>query len=99
MMNEKALRLFGLYEDSGRTSPLKRLAAVCVPPAHITREDVTAAWSHAVMYSAKGLTLPDYEAAVKLLQKRHPSWQIIDYEFVPIGLDLSKADNDVAEGT
>ena len=46
-----------------------------VVPDEATKEAVFAAWSYAVRYTAKGLDVPDYEAAGKLLAQRHPKWQ------------------------
>lgn len=43
-------------------------------PDPTTEQVVSAAWSYAMQYSAKGLDLPDYEAAIKLLLERHPTW-------------------------
>lgn len=93
---EQSLRMFGLYQDSNRNR-LGTLVAVVIPPEPVSHETVEIAWAYAVMYSAKGLTIPDWEGAVKLLKKRHPSWQVIGYEFIPVGLNLSKADEDVSE--
>lgn len=44
-------------------------------PDDVAADLVRHAWSYAVRYSAKGLDVPDYEAAAKLLMQRHPSWQ------------------------
>lgn len=93
---ERSLRMFGLYQSSNRTKPDK-LVAVVIPPEDVSHETVETAWGYAVMYSAKGLTIPDWEAAVTLLKNRHPSWEVIGYEFIPVGLNLSKADEDVPE--
>lgn len=48
--------------------------AVVILPDELCYRDVEAAWSHAVRYTARGLDLPDYEAAVSLMMQRHPSW-------------------------
>lgn len=68
----------------------------------ITPEDtdpavVQAAWSYAVRYTAKGLDLPDNEAAAKLLLDRHPSWTLVESMPHTINIDLSKADEDRPE--
>lgn len=39
------------------------------------KDQVFAAWSYAVRYTARGLDLPDYDEAFALIQRRHPSWQ------------------------
>jgi hypothetical protein len=71
-------------------------AVVALP--EVTEADVvTAAWAYAVTFSAKGLNRPDYEAALELFKKRHPSWQILGRKFSRIELVLSKADDDIPE--
>jgi len=52
-------------------------------------------------HSAKGLDLPDYEAAFKLLRERHPSWHVYSGTVGNIRItasNLDKAENDEAEG-
>lgn len=66
-------------------------------PEPIRLEIVVAAWSYALRYSAKGLDVPDYEAALKLMLKRHPSWQVIKarghgVEYIKDLADSDKAD-------
>lgn len=68
----------------------------------ITSEDtdvtvVQAAWSYALRYTAKGLDLPDQEAALDLMQQRHPSWQFIRSNVQTVPVDLTKADGDKPE--
>jgi hypothetical protein len=60
-------------------------------------EVVIAAWAYAVRYTAKGLDLPDYDAAFKLMVERHPSWEIIKSQCPGVQIDLSKADQDTPE--
>lgn len=85
-------KLFAIYQRNGNN-----LMAVLQLPQETMASVVTAAWAYAVTYSAKGLNIPDYEAAVELMKKRHPSWQVIARDFIPIGLDLTKAVDDVTE--
>jgi hypothetical protein len=65
----------------------------------VTKEMVQAAWSNAVRYTAKGLDLPDHELAIKRLQERHPKWVIIRSLCYSVNIDLTVADNDIAENT
>lgn len=58
---------------------------------------VKSAWSYAVRYTAKGLDLPNYDEAVKLLLKRHPSWKVIHSIPVTVPIDLNVADDDEPE--
>ena len=73
------------------------LHAVVMLPEVTEAAIVTAAWSYAVTFSAKGLNRPDYDAAVELLKQRHPSWNVVGNKFTRIDLDLAKADDDLAE--
>lgn len=57
----------------------------------------TAAWSYAVRYSAKGLDLPDYDAAVALLKQRHPGWEVFESQLPSIGYDKSLAESDAPD--
>lgn len=63
-------------------------------PSPVSLEDVTAAWSYAIRYSAKGLDLPDFDAAIALLKERHPSWTVFTSQFPTVGYDKSLADAD-----
>jgi hypothetical protein len=63
----------------------------------IENQQVTAAWAYALRHKAKGLDLPDHEAAVKLLLDRHPSWMVIEGKVETVAVNLALADQDVAE--
>jgi len=71
--------------------------AVLSLPEVTDPEIVTAAWAYAVTFSAKGLNRPDFEAALELFKKRHPSWLILGTKFSRIELNLTKADDDIPE--
>lgn len=71
--------------------------AVLSLPEVTDADVVTAAWAYAVTFSAKGLNRPDYEAALELFKKRHPSWQVLGTKFSRIELNLAKADEDIPE--
>lgn len=60
-------------------------------------ETVAAAWAYAVRYTAKGLDLPDHQAAMKLMLERHPSWNIVESRCVDIQVNLALAEKDVSE--
>ena len=91
-MPERTVKLFALYQ--GRKDDLM---AVIIVPEGTQAAVIEAAWAFAVTYSAKGLNIPDYDAALVLLKKRHPSWELIGYEFTPIRLNLAKASEDIPE--
>lgn len=88
-------RVFNLQCYGGRN---EASTYVVITPEHTTTEVVTAAWSYVVRYSAKGLDLPDYEAAAALLMQRHPSWTIVQSRIVNIPVNLATAETDVPEG-
>ncbi len=89
-------RVFQL-QPYGSTRGAEDFQCIVVVPESVSPEIATAAWSNAVRYTAKGLDLPDHEAAIQRLQKRHPSWIIIRSLCYGIGIDLRKADNDVPD--
>lgn len=72
---------------------------VAITPTSTQLEVVVAAWSYAVRYTAKGLDLPDYEEAVKMLIQRHPSWTAFESRINNIAVTLAKAETDVPEDT
>jgi hypothetical protein len=84
-------RLFVIYGHRDAVHAVLMLPKVTDP------EVVTAAWAYAVTFSARGLNRPDFDAAVQLLKKRHPSWHILGTKFTRIELNLAKADDDVPE--
>lgn len=70
---------------------------VILTPEPVRHQAVVSAWTHAVRYSAKGIDHPDYDAAVELLFKRHPSWQIVDVRAIGISPNFRKAEEDIPE--
>jgi hypothetical protein len=77
--------------------PSREFKCIVVVPETVSIEMIQAAWSNAVRYTAKGLDLPDHDAALKRLKERHPNWNLIFSTCITIPIDLSKADNDIAE--
>jgi hypothetical protein len=71
--------------------------AIVLTPEPTADETVVVAWTYALRYSAKGLDMPDYDAALALLLQRHPSWQIVDRRAHGINPDLSKDIEDTPE--
>jgi len=90
---QESSKLFVIFGGVRKDEPY----AVLLLPEITDPGVVTAAWAYAVTFSAKGLNRPDYDAAIELLKKRHPSWQVLGRKFTYIDLQLSKADDDVAE--
>lgn len=70
---------------------------VVILPEPTDLKVVIGAWSYAIRYSAKGLDVPDYGEAVKLLQQRHPAWLIEYGEVYEIAYDVHLAENDTPE--
>ncbi len=56
---------------------VKEFQCIVVVPESVSIEMIQAAWSNAVRYTAKGLDLPDHDAALKRLKERHPTWSLI----------------------
>ncbi|HEX2908149.1 MAG TPA: hypothetical protein VHO69_14865 [Phototrophicaceae bacterium] len=86
---ERVFRLMG-YSNA-------QVQFIIVTPEPVIVQTVQAAWSYAVRYTAKGIDLPDHEAAVRMLLSRHPSWTLIESKTVDILVNLAIADNDVPE--
>ena len=76
---------------------LKFGGALILTPEPIAEEIMVIAWTYALRYSAKGLDLPDYDAALEMLIQRHPSWQIVDRHAHITNPDMSKSIDDVPE--
>lgn len=70
---------------------------VVIVPEGISLQHVAAAWAYAVRYTAKGLDLPDHNAALDMFKQRHPSWTVINSTVQPVQVSLALADQDVPE--
>lgn len=93
-----ASRVFSLQSYRSPTQNAKEpFHCTVITPNDVEITIVRAAWSYAVRYTAKGLDIPDHEAALELLMQRHPSWQIIRSAVQTVPIDLSFADNDKPE--
>lgn len=88
-------RLFRL-QPYGRFTPFNY---VVLTPEPVDVDTVSAAWAYAIRYTAKGLDLPDHEAALQMLLKRHPSWQFIESTVPAIAINLALADTDTSEAS
>jgi hypothetical protein len=71
--------------------------ALVITPTAMESKVVSAAWSYALRYTAKGLDLPDYQSALKMLKQRHPSWTIIESQIDNAIVNLAIADTDKPE--
>jgi len=89
-----ASRIFNLSQYNVQR-PSQQLILITKNP--MENQQVTAAWAYALRHTAKGLDLPDHEAAVKLLLERHPSWSVVEGKIENIPVNLAVADQDVAE--
>lgn len=72
---------------------------VVIVPEGISIQHVAAAWAYAVRYTAKGLDLPDHDAALEMFKQRHPSWTILNSRVISVNVNLSIADQDVPENS
>jgi hypothetical protein len=72
---------------------------VLVLPEPVEWEKVSAAWAYSLRHTARGLDVPDHEAAIKLRVERHPKWQVIPLErgLLMVTPKLSDADKDTLE--
>ena len=89
-------RIFSL-QSYGRADPQFRSVVLLPENTQDDIKSVQAAWSYALRYTAKGLDLPDHDAALQLLRERHPSWEIVPGICQPVTVDLTKADDDIPE--
>ncbi len=71
--------------------------ALVLTPEPIAEETMVIAWTYALRYSAKGLDLPDYDAALEMLIQRHPSWEIVDRHAHITNPDMRQDAEDVPE--
>jgi hypothetical protein len=91
-------RSFYLLGDLGRGKTYHKETIGClVLPEPRLFEEVVAAWSYAVRYSADGLDMPNYKKALLLLKQRHPSWIVVDAVPLPINYDPEYAEMDIPE--
>jgi hypothetical protein len=90
-------RVFQLQAYGSHPKHPTEFQYVVITPESIDPQSVQAAWSYAVRYTAKGLDLPDHEAALKLLHQRHPSWTIIESAVRQTGVNLALAEQDNPE--
>jgi transcriptional regulator with XRE-family HTH domain len=67
----------------GRTTETVLVAT----PTEIPRQDVQKEWVHALRHTARGLELPDYDAAIKLMSDRHPDWMIVKTQVQDVEYD------------
>lgn len=71
------------------------VAGVVLLKENITKEVARDAWTHAVRYTAKGIDLPDHDAAAEMLKERHPSWFVFRQDHLPtVNVTLANAEED-----
>src|SRR5262249_23538983 len=97
MSSHRAFQLSsaGRYIVAGKDITFEGALIITPEPTEISK--ILSAWTYALRYSAKGLNYPDYEAALKLLLERHPSWQHVDIKALTITPDFEKAAEDIPE--
>ena len=76
-------------------SPDHSVVAVVIIPENVRSEIVSAAWSYAVRYSADGVDLPNYQAAVELMMQRHPTWIAAATKGYTISFNADRAELDL----
>jgi hypothetical protein len=70
---------------------------IIITPEPLDKVVVESAWSYAIRYTAKGLDIPDYPAAVQLMLQRHPSWVFISHLPQSAAYNPSFAENDTPD--
>lgn len=90
-------RVFQLFPAPRTAFPKDDFRALVITPEPVHTSKVQIAWTYAVRYTAKGLDIPDYPAAIKMLLERHPSWTIIPEGPASIPVDLTIKEDDVLE--
>lgn len=75
------------------------IVAVVILPEATSIGKARDAWTHAVRYTAKGLDIPDFDAALVMLKERHPSWTVIPSGCPLVPYDLKGASPDVPENS
>ena len=88
------MRIYRLLTGPGRPRLPQAIIGLIITPEDMDAKRVTAAWSYALRYSAKGLDVPDTDAAVKLMLDRHPSWRFESRKFPDVWYQPSTAEND-----
>lgn len=89
--------VFVLQPYGGASPKQNPFSYVVIVPEGVTTQQVTAAWAYAVRYTARGLDLPDHNAALKMFQERHPSWTVLNSLVHNVQVNLAVADQDVPE--
>jgi hypothetical protein len=51
---------------------------IVVLPEETIIHNVRASWSYCIRWTAKGLDVPDYQAALAMMKERYPSWIYIE---------------------
>lgn len=99
--NSPVARVFKIFQAGNiinkKVDSSPRHYSVIITPEPIEWSKVSNAWTHAVRYSAKGLDLPDYPAALELLKQRHPSWEIIHSHVLDVQWHTVEAGEDVLD--
>lgn len=68
-------RVYMLYSKQAHGQDV---CCIVVLPEETIIHQVRASWSYCIRWTAKGLDVPDYPAALKMMKERYPSWQFIE---------------------
>jgi hypothetical protein len=84
-----------VFTAKGAGKDRNEIIGIIILPDNTEMNVVSAAWSYAVRYTAKGLDVPDYAKAGHLMIERHPTWQFIKGGVVlPAAYNPELADGD-----
>lgn len=68
---------FIIFQILGMGKDVHTTLATVITPEPITHERMKMAWMYAIRHTPKELHVPDYDAALKMMGERHPTWNII----------------------
>lgn len=88
------MRVFTLRSVKNAATQNDRIVGVLITPEGVSPERAAQAWSYALRHTAKGLDIPDYEAAAGMLQERHPTWQTVLSELGTVSYSPALAETD-----
>jgi hypothetical protein len=92
------MKIYRIGKSASINRTLTEAVGFLITPDDVDREKAITGWSYAVRYTAKGLDVPDYEAAARMVVQRHPTWQCFaGPEVDGIWYSASHAENDIPE--
>lgn len=88
------MRVYRLLRFAGKPRTPEDTLGLIITGDDADAKKVTTAWSYALRYTARGLDVPDQEAALKMMLERHPSWNFQPRTFQDVWYTPDTADDD-----